>query len=85
MNDEQLRAELLAMQSQDLRMRDELLATGQLDGAYSPKMEAVHRTNASRLREIIEAQGWPAEDVVGKDGAEAAWLIAQHAIGEPDF
>jgi hypothetical protein len=85
MDDERLRAELLAMQAEDLRMREELAATGELNGPYSPKMEAVHRRNAARLWEMIEAHGWPAEDVVGKDGAEAAWLIAQHAIGEPDF
>ena len=29
--------------------------------------------------------GWPDEDAAGKDGAEAAWLIAQHAIGDPQF
>jgi hypothetical protein len=29
-------------------------------------------------------QGWPGRSLVGEDGAEAAWLIAQHAIAEPD-
>jgi hypothetical protein len=48
-------------------------------------MEDVHRKNAARLRELIELYGWPAEDIAGRDGAEAAWLIAQHAVGEPDF
>ncbi len=48
-------------------------------------MEAVHKRNASRLRELIKLHGWPTEDIAGKDGAEAAWLIAQHAIGEPEF
>ena len=38
-----------------------------------------------RLRELIREHGWPDEQIAGKDGAEAAWLIAQHAIGEPDF
>ena len=38
-----------------------------------------------RLGELIEKHGWPAEDIAGKDGAEAAWIIAQHAIGEPEF
>jgi hypothetical protein len=48
-------------------------------------MEDVHRKNAERLRELLELFGWPAVDIAGQDGAEAAWLIAQHAIGEPDF
>jgi hypothetical protein len=34
-------------------------------------MEAVHRRNAARLRELIALHGWPAEDIAGKDGAEA--------------
>lgn len=82
---ENLRQELLAMQAEDRSVRQELLESGQLGGPYVPRMEAVHRKNAARLRELIELYGWPAEDVAGKDGAEAAWLIAQHAVGEPAF
>ena len=73
------------MQSEDLRVRSELAAANQLGGAYVPRMEAIHLKNAARLRELIDRHGWPAEDIAGKDGAEAAWLIAQHAIGEPEF
>ena len=85
MVDEQLRQELLAMRTEDRRVRQELLESGELGGAYVPRMEEVHRKNAARLRELIELYGWAAEDIAGKDGAEAAWLIAQHSIGEPDF
>ena len=35
--------------------------------------------------EIIEEFGWPLQSVVGKDGSEAAWLIVQHAVLEPEF
>ena len=85
MVDEQLRRELLAMRSEDRRVRQELLESGELGGRYVPRMEEVHRKNAARLRELIELHGWPAEDIAGRDGAEAAWLITQHSIGEPDF
>ena len=85
MLNEALREELLRMRDEDLAMRQELLDAGQLGGAYVPRMEAVHIKNAARLRELIEHHGWPAEDIAGKDGAEAVWLIAQHAIGEPGF
>ena len=68
-----------------MRVRQELLDSGELGGAYVPRMEAVHVKNAARLRALIAAHGWPGEDIAAKDGAEAAWLIAQHAVGEPEF
>jgi hypothetical protein len=34
---------------------------------------------AMRLKQLIAEFGWPTFDMVGKDGASAAWLIAQHA------
>jgi hypothetical protein len=80
-----LRQELLAMHDEDLRVRGELEAAGELGGPYVPRMEAVHVRNAERLRELIVRHNWPAEDIAGEDGARAAWFVAQHAIGEPDF
>lgn len=85
MVNEQLRQELLAMRAEDQSVRQELIDSGELGGSYVPRMEVVHRKNAARLRELIAQYGWPAEDIAGRDGAEAAWLIAQHAVGEPDF
>jgi hypothetical protein len=85
MINEQLRQELLAMRTEDRTVRQELIDSGELGGSYVPRMEDVHRKNAARLRELIELYGWPTEHIAGQDGAEAAWLIAQHAIGEPDF
>lgn len=38
-----------------------------------------------RLREIIDEHGWPTFDLVGRDGATAAWLIAQHADFDVEF
>ena len=73
------------MRAEDLRVRDELLRSGELGQGYAPRMEAVHRRNASRLQEIIAQHGWPDIELVGSDGAMAAWFIAQHAIGDPDF
>jgi hypothetical protein len=85
MVDEQLRLDLLAMRAEDRSVRQELIDSGELGGPYVPRMEDVHRKNAARLRQLLELYGWPAVDIAGQDGAEAAWLIAQHAIGEPDF
>lgn len=84
MNDD-LRRRLLAMREHDLHVRAELAATGELFRGYHPQMEAVHRAHARQLRQIIAEHGWPTDAEVGEDGAEAAWLVAQHAIGEPKF
>lgn len=74
------------MARQDRSVRAELAASGKLfNTGYEPRMARVHRRNARRLRRIIEAIGWPGADLVGSDGAEAAWLILQHAISEPDL
>jgi hypothetical protein len=80
-----LRQELQTMPDEDSRVRGELIASGELGGEYVPKMEAVHKRNASRLRELMDLHGWPSKDIAGKEGCEAAWLITQHAIGEPEF
>jgi hypothetical protein len=85
MINEELRRELLSMRQKDLLVREELLAAGELGGPYHPRMEAIHVKNAARLRELIAEHGWPVEDMAGPEGAEAAWLIGQHAIGEPEF
>lgn len=85
MVNEVIRVALIEMRRRDLAVRAALLAAGELDGGYHPRMEAVHRDNAQRLRAMIATVGWPNETIAGVDGAEAAWLVAQHAIGEPAF
>jgi hypothetical protein len=82
---ESLRQELVSMREEDLRVRGELEAAGELGGPYVPRMEAVHVRNAARLRELIAEHGWLAEDIAGEDGAKASWFIVQHSVGEPQF
>jgi hypothetical protein len=80
-----LRDQLIAMANEDKRVRAELAATGELFGGYAPRMAEVHSRNAAQLAEIIAQYGWPGTSLVGEDGSEAAWLILQHAIGNPDL
>lgn len=80
-----LRNELVAMASEDQRVRAELAATGVLFDGYHPDMRTVHDRNAARLSELIERVGWPGRGMVGEDGARAAWLILQHSIGHPEL
>jgi hypothetical protein len=78
-----LRDELLTMSDEDQNVRAELASDGSLFDGYHPRMELVHRRNAARLAAILDRYGWPGRSQVGADGAHAAWLIVQHAIGEP--
>ncbi len=80
-----LRTDLLAMAEYDLRVRAELVATGAIFEGYNEKMAAVHEQNATKLERIVAAFGWPGVSLVGDDGAEAAWLVLQHAIGNPEL
>ena len=82
---ESLRLELLSLRDADTRRREELLKEGTLFDGYHPRMEEVHLHNAARLKQIIAACGWPTVAMVGEDGAEAAWIIVQHAISDPPF
>lgn len=80
---ETLRDELLEMARRDEAVRAELVASSELFGGYEPRMARIHERNSRRLRRIIESVGWPGENLVGRDGAEAAWIVLQHAIAEP--
>jgi hypothetical protein len=71
-------AELLAMSEADQAMRDAYQTTNEWDST-------VDEVNTARLKEIIEQRGWPTISLVGKKGASAAWLLAQHADKDPAF
>lgn len=71
------------MAERDRQVRTALLCSGELFGGYNERMAAVHGQNAGKLAQIIEKNGWPGIPLVGEDGAEAAWLVLQHAISNP--
>lgn len=63
---------ILVQRDQDMRM----------SGAWNEKIDFA---NTKTLKKIIEKYGWPDEMLVEKEGAEAAWLIAQHADHDVNF
>lgn len=77
--------QIIALKDADLRLRDRLLAEGRLNDGYDGDMANLHRRNADQLRDIVENIGLPTAERVGRDASAAAWLVAQHAIGSPDF
>jgi hypothetical protein len=85
MTNTSLRDELLQMQRADLALRHVLAEEGALSGRYNDRMAALHRQHNARLRDIIAEHGWPGLTLVGEEGAEAAWLVLQHAILDPEL
>ena len=51
--EKQVAHELIQLAQHDLAIRERLLAEHKLSDGYNSEMEAVHRANAARLREII--------------------------------
>jgi hypothetical protein len=87
--DEALRRELLTMEAEDRRLRQVLRDAGELHAdppAYHPRMRELHQRSNARLWEILDDyETWPGRRLVGDDGAAAAWLIAQHALLDPEL
>lgn len=72
-----LRAELLR--------RADIDQAARADPAASARLASVDADNLRWLQEVIAARGWPGRSLAGADGAHAAWLLAQHAVGDPAF
>ncbi len=77
--------QIIALKDADLAMRDRLIRNGQLSEGYHPEMAQLHNHNAAILDEIIGHIGYPTVGKVGQEASEAAWLVIQHAIGQPAF
>ena len=74
------------MAKEDSKVLQELVDSGELGTAeYHPKMKAVHKKNNNRIKQIIREYGWPGTSLVGKEAANAAWYIVQHAVLDTEF
>lgn len=76
-----LRAELIRMKEADQSARSLRLE----DEDEIRVLTAIDAVNTARLKSIVAESGWPSQSLVGSDGAEAAWLLAQHADADPAF
>lgn len=71
---EKLRQELCEMRDKDQAMRKSKTWDDSID-----------KKHTKRLKEIVSQYSWPNEDLTGKDGSQAAWLIIQHADHDVEF
>ncbi len=77
--------QIIELKNKDLELRNRLIRNGELGHGYHKDMAKVHKQNAAILNEIMESIGYPTIDKVGKASSDAAWLVIQHAIGQPAF
>ncbi len=75
MLDPALADELQGMALAEQEARAELVRRGVLDQGHP--LRALHLRHANRLREVLDSVGWPGVPMVGTDGEQAAWLVAQ--------
>lgn len=85
MNYEEIAEQIIGLKNVDLEFRQKLIQNGRLSAGYNEEMANIHSRNAKILEEIIDTIGYPTVDKVGKEASEAAWLVIQHSIGEPNF
>jgi hypothetical protein len=78
-----LREVLVALKEKDDELRGALLSKGTLFDGYDKEMESLHIENAEKLSDIVDEYGWPGRSLAGKDGADAAFMLAQHSISKP--
>jgi len=75
-----LREELLDMVERDQRARMGMRVAGDESGGNAlAAMTRIDEDNSARMHEIVDEVGWPTKSAVGSDGAQAAWLLVQHA------
>ena len=53
--------------------------------AIVDKIKTIDQENTKWMQQIIEEHGWPTMKLVGKEAANDAWLLVQHADLDPKF
>ena len=84
---EQLRQELMAMMEVDQEVRRIDFGSLSQDErrAAADRAAQVDMANTARMKEILDAHGWPSYSMVGREASDAAFLIIQHADRDPAF
>jgi len=79
--DQDARKRLIELNSRRRAENDKALA----ESAEFKSLRDIDRKNTAWLKMVVTAHGWPGKSAVGEDGAQAAWLLVQHADHDRDF
>lgn len=77
--------QIIDLKNADFEFREKLIKNKQLGKGYNEEMAKLHNKNAKILNGIIDKIGYPTINKVGKTANEAAWIVIQHSIGQPNF
>lgn len=80
-----LRDELASRVANDQKVRAALIAAGGADCAAGKQAAAVDGDNLVWIKAVVRKRGFPTIDQVGASGFDDAWLLVQHADGDPAF
>ena len=87
--DAALHRELLTRVESDQAVRFDIMRKQQqgepLDSLDFQRVLAVDTANTAWLEGVVTAHGWPGRSLVGADGANAAFLLVQHADRDTAF
>lgn len=84
--DRELRKELLARQARDQDIRNRGMAAGQpIPKGLMDEWIRIDHENTEWMKTVIAQHGWPGKSLVGDEGANAAWLLVQHADMDKPF
>ncbi len=82
--DRPLRQQLLERMGRDQDIREQL-ANDENNRRLIEQSIATDHDNTQWLKALVAQRGWPGKSMVYLDGAQAAWLLAQHADDDPAF
>lgn len=82
--DRPLRQQLLERMGRDQDIREQL-ARDESNRQLIEQSIATDHDNTQWLKALVAQRGWPGKSMVYLDGAQAAWLLAQHADDDPAF
>jgi hypothetical protein len=81
--DDALAAELAARMERDQAARTQLHAKASDDAVEL--IGPIDQENTTWHRDVLDRVGWSGRSLVGDEGVRAAWLLAQHADGDPEL
>jgi hypothetical protein len=77
-SNDSLRRVLVEMGKEDQAVREKLKGDALKDTALLKQMNRADSASTAKLQAIVDRFGWPTKSMVGVQGANAAYLVAQH-------